>query len=137
MAIHLLDVNVLVALAWSNHVHYAAAREWFAKNAAQGWATCPITQAGFVRVSANPRIVQASLTPAEALMTLSQMISHPAHVFWPDSLSVDVALQNQLLSGYRQVTDAYLAALAIHHNGRLATFDRAVAAFGMPVEVLA
>jgi len=133
---YLLDVNVLVALAWSNHVHHATIQRWFASRATDGWATCPITQAGFVRVSSNPKVLQSTLTPGEAVHALSRLIAHPNHLFWPDSLAVTNALSAMSLSGYRQVTDAYLVALAKHHGGKLATLDRAVAVFGVDVEVL-
>jgi hypothetical protein len=39
----LLDVNVLIALGWPDHVHHAAARHWFGQSCSNGWATTPIT----------------------------------------------------------------------------------------------
>jgi len=49
----LLDVNALVALAWNSRIHHAAVRRWFVAHHAAGWATCPVTESGFVRVSSN------------------------------------------------------------------------------------
>ena len=125
---HLLDVSVLVALAWPNHVSHASAHEWFERHASQGWATCPMTQAGFLRVSSNPGIVTAAVSPREAHALLARMIGQPHHRFWPDDVSLD-ALPGEILAslvGHRQVTDAYLIALALAHQGRLVTFDRGI-----------
>lgn len=127
MSARLLDVNVLVALAWPNHVHHAPAHAWFAAVRREGWATTPITQSGSVRVSSNTRAIPDARTPAEARALLARMVAVEGHVFWPD----DVALVGRpgpldRVVGYRQVTDAHLLELAIRHGGRLATFDRGV-----------
>ncbi len=131
----LLDVNVLVALAWPNHVHHEAAHRWFDANRDRGWATCPLTQSGFVRVSSNPSTTPAARTPAEALHLLEQIVELPGHVFWADdvALATDRAVRWDSILGHRQVTDAHLLALAIRRNGRLATFDRGVLEL-VPVE---
>lgn len=130
----LLDTNVLVALVWPNHSDHLRAQRWFAKNAAQGWATCPITQCGFVRLSSNPAFSPHALSPAEALTLLRANLNHPAHSFWPDDLDLrqksNFAVQH--LSGHQQVTDAYLLSLAIRHQGKLATLDRGIAGWAEP-----
>jgi toxin-antitoxin system PIN domain toxin len=122
----LLDVNTLVALAWPNHVHHAPATEWFAAHHAAGWATCPVTESGFVRVSSNPRATLEAKSPAEALFLLRQMVTQASHEFWPDEISIAQSelIDSSGLLGHRQVTDAHLIALAIHHGGRLVSFDR-------------
>jgi toxin-antitoxin system PIN domain toxin len=141
----LLDVNVLVALAWPSHIHHGKAHEWFSQNASEGWATCPITQSGFVRVSSNPAIIDEAVSPAEAISLLEKMTSHENHIFWADSIelvrSEDIPIM--MLAGHRQVTDAYLLGLAAVNNGRLVTLDRGVAsllktgsALGDHVEVI-
>lgn len=63
----LLDVNVLIALGWPNHVHHAAAQRWFTQFSSNGWATTPITEAGYVRISSNRSVMQVSTTPAIAI----------------------------------------------------------------------
>jgi uncharacterized protein len=68
--IALLDVNVLVALAWPNHIHHRAAHRWYAAHRAQGWATCPPTQAGFVRVSSNAKALPGAKSPRDAFELL-------------------------------------------------------------------
>lgn len=124
----LLDVNVLVALAWPNHVHHEAAHRWFAAESERSWATCPLTQSGFVRVSSNPATTPEARTPAEAIELLERIVSRPGHVFWKDdvALATDRSIPRQRLLGHRQVTDAHLVRLAIRRRGRLATFDRGV-----------
>jgi len=129
VTVHLLDTNVLIALAWPQHIHHAPAHRWFANNRRQAWATCPITQLGFIRISSNPQIIREAVTPREALALLNQIIALPGHQFWSDDLLPTAAapLSSLALVGHRQVTDAYLLALAQHQKGRLATFDRGIA----------
>lgn len=126
--IALLDVNVLIALAWPNHVHCRAARDWFRLQRGSGWATCPTTENGFIRVSSNTRIVPEARTPAEAALLLRSLIALDGHVFWPEEHSVLEGGKVNLnrIRTYRQVSDAHLLALALRHDGRLATFDRGV-----------
>ena len=125
----LLDVNVLIALAWPNHVHHDAARSWFTERRRSGWATCPLTEAGFVRVSCNPSAVQRTVAPREAIALLRKLRRLDAHSFWPLERSM-VELPNEILArlqGYRQVTDAVLLAAAMRRGGELATFDTGLA----------
>jgi len=124
----LLDVNVLVALAWPNHVGHAAAQLWFAEESGRGWATTPFTEAGFVRVSANRRALPTATTPALAIEMLSQLSALPGHVFWPDAVPgvVNRGIRTSELIGHRQVTDAHLVSLCLVHGGPLVTFDRAI-----------
>ena len=125
----LLDVNVLIALAWPNHVHHDAARSWFTERRRSGWATCPLTEAGFVRVSCNPPAVRRTVTPREAIALLRRLRRLEAHSFWPLERSM-VDLPNEILAriqGYRQITDAVLLAAAMRRGGELATFDTGLA----------
>ena len=125
----LLDVNMLIALAWPSHVHHRDAHAWFTKGASRGWATCPVTQCGFVRISSNPKIIPEAVTPKEALGLLDQIVRHKSHVFWPDDIGLlDNHVPLDLLVGHRQVTDAYLLGLAIRRGGRLVTLDGALSA---------
>ena len=128
MITYLLDTNVLIALAWPQHVHHNEAHAWFDKTGRSSWATCPITQLGFLRISSNPKIIKEAVRPREALEILSKIISLRGHRFWPD---VPAPAEANLLSGttvvgHRQLTDAYLLALAQHHAGKLATLDGGV-----------
>jgi uncharacterized protein len=128
LTVHLLDVNLLIALAWPSHIHHRDAHRWFGKNAQSGWATCPITEIGFVRISSNPKIIPEAVTPREALSVLREMRNHEKHSFWPDSISLvgQRHIPAGLLVGHRQVTDAYLVGLARKNGGKLATIDRGI-----------
>lgn len=121
----LLDVNLLVALAWPNHVHHRPALDWFSRHQEDGWATCPLTQSGFVRISSNPQVVSEARTPAEAILLLRRILALPHHEFWYDdvSLAAPAFLEEVRLVGHRQVTDAHLLRLAAQRGGRLATLD--------------
>ena len=125
----LLDVNVLVALAWPTHVHHAEAIDWFSGHLPAPWATASVTQAGFVRVSSNRKALADARSPAEAAAVLRALTELDGHLLWTDDL--DLVRTSEMafgsLSGYRQVTDAHLLALAVRHDGRLVTFDKAVA----------
>jgi toxin-antitoxin system PIN domain toxin len=126
----LLDVNVLAALAWPNHVHHTQAHRWFSGRAPLGWATCSIVELGFIRVSSNARAVPAVVSPQEAVSLLQRITALPGHHFWADDVkfaeSPQVARSRVL--GHQQVTDAHLVGLALRHGGRVATFDRGVRA---------
>ena len=122
----LLDINILTALLWPTHEHHDAAHRWFGARADAPWATCSLTQLGFVRIVSNPAFSRDALSPMEALALLGENLAHPAHEFWTDSLQVPAAVKRMeaRLQGYRQLTDAYLLALAHGRRGVLATFDR-------------
>ena len=124
----LLDVNVLIAMAWPTHRDHQKVHEWLARHARDGWATCPLTQTSFVRILSNPAFSANALTPTDALTLLQANLAHPAHRFWADEVSMidSLKLLAQKLAGHQQVTDAYLLGLAIHKRGKLATMDRAV-----------
>jgi toxin-antitoxin system PIN domain toxin len=128
-AAHLLDVNVLVAMSWPAHVHHEKAQRWFAQHASRGWASCPMTEAGFIRIISSPAFSPHAVSIKDALDALKSNTSHPKHEFWPDHLAVAPALSGaqDRIVGHKQVTDAYLLALAIHHSAKLATLDRGLA----------
>jgi uncharacterized protein len=130
MSVHLLDVNVLIALMWPAHEGHARAQRWLANDSADGWATCPLVQAAFVRITSNPAFSRDALSPSQALKILQSALQHRLHQFWSDDLGVIEALQTggKRLVGHQQVTDAYLLGLAAHRKGKLLTFDRSVTA---------
>lgn len=118
----LLDINVLIALFDEDHVHHSIARDWLIANASDGWASCPITENGFVRVLSQPAYPGA-INPAAAMELLDGARISPTHAFWPDDVSVlDVVTRTRIHSP-RQLTDLYLLALAAHHGGRFVTLD--------------
>ena len=117
----LLDVNLLMALLWENHEHHAAARGWLRRVA--DFATCPVAQLGFARVSSHPSLGY-SMSPDQAFGVLRRFLADSRHRFVPDDLSCeDRVVRTDLMSGANQVTDHYLVALARQHRLTLATFD--------------
>jgi len=124
----LLDVNVLIALLDAAHQHHALAWDWFEPNIHAGWASCPITQNGYVRIVSQAGYPNRTST-FDAMARLRGATSAPQHSFWPDSLSLlDIGLIDATrVHGPRQLTDLYLLALAVSNQGRLLTFDRAIA----------
>ena len=123
----LLDVNVLVALLDADHADHRRARAWLEAEIAPGWASCAITQNGFVRVVSQPRY-PSPVPVAAAIERLERATRSEHHAFWPCDVSLldALAIDRKLLHGPRQVTDAYLLALAVAHSGRFVTFDGAI-----------
>ncbi len=133
----LLDVNALVALAWDSHVHHVAMRSWFGDARGGGWATCAVTESGFVRVSSNPKVLPSPIGVEAARGVLSALRSAGGHRFLANDVSL-VDPDVPALTGHRQVTDAQLVTLARRHDLRLVTFDARVVALagGRDVELL-
>jgi uncharacterized protein len=126
----LLDVNVLIASVDEGHVAYKIVHAWLYESAGRHWATCPLTQAGFVRVISNRRFHEQAVSVGEAFELLTAITRRPGHRFWPMDFSLAEAVQPFLerLFGHQQVTDAYLLGLSIKNKGRLVTLDRGIEA---------
>jgi toxin-antitoxin system PIN domain toxin len=125
VSVALLDVNALIALLWEEHPFHKTCMEWFAGATRGGWATCPITASGCVRVLSNPAFTANPPSVNSALRILQTTTESAGnHHFWIDDLPL-AALRARWSKGlgHKQVTDAYLLALAIHHRGKLVTFD--------------
>jgi toxin-antitoxin system PIN domain toxin len=123
----LLDVNVLIALLDSDHASHDSAISWFSKHAREGWASCPITQNGCIRIMSNA--AYPNRLPVQAVVErLAEACRQDIHEFWPDEISLldsDV-VDSTRIHGPRQLTDIYLLALAVQHGGRLVTFDTGI-----------
>lgn len=130
----LLDTNLLIALLWPSHERHGLALKWFIRHRGRGWATCPVTQAGFVRIVSNPAFSRDAVQPREAIHVLSANTAAKDHTFWPDELPFAdaVAFTGVRLMGHQQVTDAYLLGLAVRRGGILATLDQRIAALTEP-----
>jgi toxin-antitoxin system PIN domain toxin len=121
----LLDVNVLIALFDPDHVFHSTAHQWWSANQ-NGWASCPITENGLVRIVCQPRYSEKVVfTPSDVISNLRTFAQQSDHVFWPDDVSLreSGSFLIDRIHGSRQITDLYLLALATKHNGRLVTFD--------------
>lgn len=126
--VSLLDVNVLVALFFADHVHHDLAHDWFADHRHEGWATCPLTENGLVRVACQQPSDDVLVRPADVIAKLQRFCRDKLHRTWTDSVSLTDAtlFAPQFISGHRQVSDVYLLGLAKKMGGRLATFDRTI-----------
>ena len=126
----LLDVNVLVALLVPTHEHHALARQWVTSTGAvEGWATCPLTELGVIRVCAQLPI--GSRLPRATVDALLQLrVSSPGHLFWPDAISPAIMLELRQAETARQVTDRYLLGLARRYGGQVVTCDQGLAVAG-------
>ncbi|MCV7193048.1 TA system VapC family ribonuclease toxin [Mycolicibacterium brumae] len=123
----LLDVNVLIALFDSDHVDHGRVRAWLAAEIAHGWASCAITQNGFIRIISQPRY-PSPVAPAQAITRLATATSTEHHKYWSCSISLLDAdlIDHSRLHGHRQVTDAYLLALATSNDARFVTLDQSI-----------
>lgn len=131
--IGLLDTNVLIALFDTRHVHHKAAHEWMNRNRSLGWATCPITQNGCIRVVSQPQY-PGRLPVSEIVRRLRAVTAADEHTFWPDSISLcDIAhFEPERILTPKTLTDIYLLGLARANNGRLVTFDRSIPLAAVP-----
>ncbi|MCF3649819.1 TA system VapC family ribonuclease toxin [Synoicihabitans lomoniglobus] len=120
----LLDVNVLIALVDGTHVHHTAAIDFFKATHANGWSTCPLTENGFLRILGRAGTDLGPDSPASARVLLRSLISTPGHVFWPDDVTLTDTNIFPVLPPSKDLTDVYLLALAVKHEGRFATFDQ-------------
>lgn len=122
----LLDVNVLLAWLWPAHEAHKAANIWMQHHRQESWATCPITEMGFLRILTNQSFSPNAPRWAEAVTILrNHTEGNPHHSFWQDSVSLaemDVRMGGRI-KGPNQITDAYLLDLAIQHKGSFVTFD--------------
>jgi hypothetical protein len=127
----LLDVNAIIALVDSDHVGHESIQNWFRTHHRDGWATCPLTENGMVRVLSQAAYPSGQRSPSEVIEILNALkrAFKDSYQFWPDDLSItdESAFQSALIAGTRQVTDVYLLGLAARHNGMLVSFDRSLA----------
>ncbi len=123
----LLDVNVLIALLDAGHVHHRLAMDWLESAVRHGWASCPITQNGCIRIMSHPEYPNPFPT-SQVAERLGEAAAGEEHEFWPDEISLlDTQVFNwSYILAPREVTDVYLLALAVHNRGRLVTFDRGI-----------
>ena len=123
----LLDINVLIALLDSDHASHDSAISWFSKHAREGWASCPITQNGCIRIMSNPGYPNP--LPVRAVIEhLAEACHQDVHEFWQDSVSLldSDGVDSSRIHGPRQLTDIYLLSLALQHEGRLVTFETGI-----------
>lgn len=123
----LLDVNVLIALLDGSHIHHGRVTDWLVNHIDAGWAACPITQNGCIRILSQATYPN-SVPAAQVAERLAEAAQHPAYQFWPDSISLlhpGCLLWSSVLSS-RHVTDLYLLALAVQQGGCFVTLDQGI-----------
>lgn len=127
----LFDINVLIAIVDPAHVFHESIHRWLQIHLGETWATCPLTENGFVRILAQPAYRGGPFTAVEAIEALARMKAVPdrKYVFWSDTISIcdESLVRANRIAGPKQITDVYLAALALRNKGRLVTFDVGVA----------
>lgn len=123
------DINVLLAVADASSAHHARALHWFETDAKRdGWATCPLTENGFVRILMQTAYPGGRRTPAQAFAQLRALCATKGHVFFPDDISIsDSSLFDfEKHFGTKQLTDVYLLGLSVKHRARFVTFDQRI-----------
>lgn len=124
MSAYLLDINVLLALSDPMHLHHEAAHRWLASHSQAPWATCPLTENGFVRIASHPSYPNRPGDAQVVLALLRRLCVRDGHTFWSDDVSLRALIQPATLLTHNQLTDAYLLGLAVAHGGKLASFDQ-------------
>lgn len=130
----LLDVNLLIALFDPDHAFHERSHRWWGTHGKSGWASCPLTENGVVRIMSNPAYSKAAqFSPGDLIQRLEQFARDSNHQFWPDDVSLrdKAVFVGDRLHSSRLITDIYLLALAIKHQGCVATFDQ-----GIPVSAV-
>ena len=131
----LLDVNVIIALLDPDHAFHERAHAWWAANRSRGWASCPLTENGVVRIMSHSGYSQkARFTPGDLMGRLRQFAAQTDHEFWPDAISLrdETIFAAERIHTSRQLTDLYLLALAVARQGRLVTFDHGISLSAVP-----
>jgi toxin-antitoxin system PIN domain toxin len=131
MTTFLLDVNLLLALSDPMHIHHEPAHRWFTEKGRQAWATCPLTENGFIRIASHPNYPNRPGDVSAVLAILQQLCEAPGHRFWPEEISILQVLEPDAIITHIQITDVYLLGLAAHKKGKLATLDQRI-----PVDVV-
>ncbi len=124
MTVYLLDVNVLLALSDPMHVHHEAAHRWFEEKGRQAWATCPITENGFIRIASHPNYPNRPGDVPAVTAILRGFCEASGHQFWADEVSIVDVLEPSAIITHTQIPDVYLAGLSVKHRGKLATLDQ-------------
>ena len=132
----LLDVSVLIALFDSDHAFHDRAHGWWERNLHLGWASCPLTENGLVRILSQSTYGRKGTitTVTDMIARLRMFAQQTDHQFWPDDISLrdKSALKSDRIHSSRQITDVYLLSLAVRHSGRLATFDTRIPIGAVP-----
>jgi len=128
MITYLLDVNLLLALTDPMHIHHEPAHNWFVTAGRRAWATCALTENGFIRIASHPNYPNRPGDVTAVLALFRRLREAPGHHFWPDDISILQILETDAIITHAQITDVYLLGLAVHKKGKLATLDQRIPA---------
>jgi hypothetical protein len=128
MTTYLLDVNLLLALADPMHIHHQSAHRWFGEKGQKAWATCALTENGFIRIASHPNYPNRPGGVAAVLAILHRLCEASGHHFWSEDISILQVIEPNALITHAQVTDVYLLGLAVHKKSKLATLDQRIPA---------
>lgn len=131
MTTYLLDVNLLLALSDPMHIHHESAHRWFVEKGQQAWATCPLTENGFIRIASHPNYPNRPGDVTAVIAIFRRLCETRGHRFWSDEISILQMLEPDVIVTHAQLTDVYLLGLAVHKRGKLATLDQR-----MPVDAV-
>ncbi len=126
MTTYLLDINLLLALIDPMHVHNEPAHQWFAEKGLHAWATCPLTENGFVRIAGHPNYPNRPGDFPAVISILRQVCQTTGHHFWTEDLSILKIVEPDAIITHAQITDVYLLGLAVRNKGKLATLDQRI-----------
>jgi len=126
--LYLLDVNLLLALCDPQHMHHELAHQWYSTVGKPSWATCPITENGFIRIASHPSYPNSPGDASRTTALLRTFCQTGGHHFLPDNVSLTDASLFRFSHALtaNQTTDIYLLGLAVKHDGKLATLDRSI-----------
>jgi len=128
MTTFLLDVNLLLALTDPMHVHHQPAHRWFAEKGRQAWASCPLTENGFIRIASHPNYPNRPGDVTAVFDIFRRLCEVPGHHFWTEDISILQIIEPDAIITHAQITDVYLLGLAVHRKGKLATLDKRIPA---------
>lgn len=128
MTTFLLDVNLLLALTDPMHVHHQPAHRWFAEKGREAWASCPLTENGFIRIASHPNYPNRPGDVTAVFDIFRRLCEVPGHHFWTEDISILQIIEPDAIITHAQITDVYLLGLAVHRKGKLATLDKRIPA---------
>jgi toxin-antitoxin system PIN domain toxin len=132
MTAHLLDIDLVLALSDPMHIHHESAHRWFAEKGQKAWATCPVTENGFIRIASHPNYPNRPGDVTAVLAILHQLCEASGHHFWTEDLSILQILQPDAIIAHTQITDVYLLGLAVRKGGKLASLDQRIRVDAVP-----
>jgi len=126
--IKLVDANVWLAIAYSDHVHHVTATKWFDQQGDEACAFCRITQMALLRHLTNAQIMGEFVqSQKEAWRIYDTLLQDPRVTVLREPATTENLFRKLTQSNspsHRAWTDAYLAAFALSTLSQLVSFDQ-------------